>query len=110
MNATLAPAKITYRKTKADEWVAYGPASEVVAGTAIYVTKRSGERKPEAIARTGRPFVVEGVEMVYGYLGEQTSPRTSPSRRMSRYAGSDYCPNDGDCWSVGFRGCRSCGS
>lgn len=58
---------ITYRKTKDGKWVAFGPASEVRVGT-ITVTKRNGETKSETVANVGRPFKIEGIDHVYGYL------------------------------------------
>lgn len=67
---TATAAKITYRKTGKGEWVAYGPASEIIAGTTVTVTKASGETKTETIESVGRPFTAQGQQMVYGYLGK----------------------------------------
>jgi len=58
---------VTYRRTKSGEWVVYGPASVVRVG-AVEVVKLSGEAKIEQVESLGRPFRVDGVEMVYGYL------------------------------------------
>lgn len=64
-----AAAKITYRKTGKGEWVAYGPASAIIAGQYAEITTRSGRVDRMMISRTGRTFRVGGTEMVYGYLG-----------------------------------------
>lgn len=58
-----------YRKTKAGEWVVYGPISVVMAGATVQVKKKNGEVKDETILSVGRPFDVEGVAMVYGHTG-----------------------------------------
>jgi len=60
---------ITYRKTRNGQWVAYGPADAITAGTVVTVTKKNGETKEEYIESVGRPFEVNGVKMVYGYIG-----------------------------------------
>lgn len=67
----MTTATITYRKTKTGEWVAYGPATAICADAEITVTKRDGTTKRELIHSTGKPFVVNGVKMVYGYIAEQ---------------------------------------
>jgi len=64
---TTAP-ETRYRKTKTGTWVAFGPAASITAGAEITVTTRSGAAKIEHIERIGRPFTVDAVEMVYGYL------------------------------------------
>lgn len=84
--------KITYRKTKSGEWVAYGPASAMHTGY-IAITKRDGTTKGEQISRLGRPFFVAGAEMVYGYIGSKHSGRA--------------CITGGNCSSFGAG--RSCG-
>ncbi len=56
-----------YRKTRDGQWVAYGPAAEVVVGE-VEVTKRDCSTKRETIERVGRPFISDGAEMAYGYL------------------------------------------
>lgn len=75
---------ISYRKTKTGEWVAYAPAA-AVAGTVeqITVTKRDGSTKTETIERLGRPFVVDGREMVYCYLAKAAWPTTTTTRKPS---------------------------
>ena len=70
---TTTATKITYRKTKSGEWVAYGPSSAFVEpdGTpkaTVEVTKKSGETKAEIISKLGKPFVIDGDTYVYGYL------------------------------------------
>lgn len=91
MTQTAAPAEITYRKTKAGEWVAYGPADSIHPGAVVTVTKKSGETTTERVARTGRTFEVDGVEMVYGYL-DASEPRRP---RNTRPASTGWAPSCG---------------
>lgn len=62
-----APIAISYRRTKTGEWVAYGPAAEVKPGP-VCITKANGDEKLAIVDRVGRPFTVDGAQMVYGYL------------------------------------------
>jgi len=71
MSTTTTAPETRYRKTKAGTWVAFGPAAAITAGAEITVTTRSGEVKTEHIERIGRPFTIDGVEMVYGYLTDR---------------------------------------
>lgn len=80
--------KISYRKTKAGEWVVYGPAAAVQAHSRVTITKRDGSTKTELIARVGRPFQVGGVAMVYGYLAPKPAARNAGRRGV--------CDNCGD--------------
>lgn len=75
---------ITYRKTKAGEWVAYGPATAIRTGVVVTVAKKDGSTKTEHIASVGRAFLVNGTPMVYGYLAkaEQTSTAHSHAAAM----------------------------
>lgn len=61
-------ATVSYRKTRSGEWVAYGPSSVVKAMHYVSVTRRDGTASQVIIERTGRPFTVDGTEMVYGYI------------------------------------------
>ncbi len=70
MTATTTP-ETHYRKTKTGTWVAFGPAAAIIAGAELTVTTRSGAAKIEHIERVGRPFTVDGVQMVYGYLADR---------------------------------------
>lgn len=66
---TATAAKITYRKTAKGEWVAYGPASVISKGARIAITKTGTPVKDSRwVESVGRPFTVDGTEMVYGYL------------------------------------------
>ncbi len=38
--STQTATKITYRKTKAGQWVAYGPATAITKGARIEMTRR----------------------------------------------------------------------
>ena len=97
----------TYRKTKDGKWVAFGPVSVVRAGCSVLVTKKDGTDKYEYITRTGKPFEVNGQQMVYGYIGENAR-----GRQDSRGAGwgvpsranpSGWCTGRDDCM------CFDCG-
>lgn len=77
-----ATATVTYRKTKTGEWVAYGPAAALAPnahGRLVVVTKKDGTTKCEHVVRVGRSFVVNGVEMAYGYL-RPAAPVTGTER------------------------------
>jgi hypothetical protein len=60
--------KIVYRKTREGDWAAFGPAFMIKAGHTVTVTKADGSRKQEKIARVSKPFDVNGVPFVYGYI------------------------------------------
>lgn len=61
-------AVVRYRKTGKGDWVAFGPVDVVRAGQTVTVTKKDGSTKVEHVDKVGRPFRVDGVDMVYGYL------------------------------------------
>lgn len=100
---------ITYRKTKAGEWVAFGPVAEFQAGglrlgdTApggvtvtsllLTVTRKDGTARTETIRRLGRPFTADGTECCYGYLAP-AAPR-SQARAASRAYGMDMTEYSG---------------
>lgn len=56
----------TWRRTKAGEWVVFGPASLVNAGP-VAVSKRDGTVEAVAVASVGHEFDVDGVPHRYGY-------------------------------------------
>jgi hypothetical protein len=64
---------IRYRKTKTGQWVAFGPADRIHAGATVTVAKRDGSTKVEYVESVGRPFTVDGQQMVYGYLATRPS-------------------------------------
>lgn len=76
--------EVTYRRTKAGEWVAYGPANYLTGRDGVTVTKRNGSTEHRWIDRIGRPFQAGGIEMVYAYLAPSARPasNTSQSRPM----------------------------
>lgn len=43
-----------YRRTKSGEWVVMGPASVVMPGVTVSVTKKNGDVKDEQILRKSR--------------------------------------------------------
>lgn len=108
-------ATITFRKTRQGDWVAFGPASAVRECTEVTVTKRSGDAKRVYIERTGKTFQVDGLDMVYGYIGSTSSSRRgghSPHRSSSNRCDRCRChrePNAGAPGSIMFDGCTYCG-
>jgi hypothetical protein len=93
--------RITYRKTKAGEWVAFGPADLIAPGP-VTVHKKDGSTKDETITKVGRPFTVDGREMAYGYL----TPSGEPCANCDRPGGARYLRHD----SSGIAGkvCEKC--
>lgn len=92
-------ATVTYRKTKAGQWVAYGPASSIREGHYVTVSKRDGTTQVELVERVGRSFTVDGTEMVYGYIDREGRPSTArradrPTRQLCAECGrgSKYGP------------------
>lgn len=65
---THTTATVIYRRTKAGEWVAFGPADAIRSHSSVTVTKRSGQTETRTVVRCGKTFRVDGVEMRYGYL------------------------------------------
>ena len=88
--------KVTYRKTQDGSWVAFGPAHTVQPGCAVTVTKRDGTTKVEFVERIGRPFTVDGVTCVYGYLRAPELTLGQANRRNFARAGGRACPECGD--------------
>jgi hypothetical protein len=106
---TATQTPIRYRKTKTGQWVAFGPADRIHAGATVTVTKRDGSIKVEYVESVGRPFAVDGQQMVYGYLAAPLRTTGAPSRsrcdtcRCHRefgprgdFDGCDWCGCDGD--------------
>lgn len=82
MTQTTATAtRITYRKTRTGEWVAFGPADQIAAGREVTVSKRDGSTKTELVASTGKTFQVDGQAMRYGYLDRETGREIAAGRR-----------------------------
>lgn len=95
-NATAAPARCTYRKTKSGTWAVMGPVDTIRAGATVTVTKRDGSMKTEEIKSVGRSFDRDGQQMAYGY----PAPRQRQSRSYSRrntWMGSYSCQ---DCQDI----------
>lgn len=66
--------QITYRRTRQGEWVAYGPAEAVAADTVVTISRKDGTTSRRYVKSAGRIFIVDGAEMVYGYLAEGEMP------------------------------------
>lgn len=116
-----ATATITYRKTKQGEWVAFGPLAafkeqvitpggvDTITVDSVVVTKRSGESKVERIRDIGRPFTVDGVQMVYGYIAQSPRSNRRPARSRCDSCRCHREPNAGRPGSILFDGCTRCG-
>jgi hypothetical protein len=112
--STATGTKITYRKTKQGEWVAFGPARDIAPGRTIHISKK-GTRAVDTrrVEKVGKTFKVDGVECVYGYLAADR-----PARRARRFGAPAtpaqarprprQCPTGGNCSSFGNG--RSCGA
>lgn len=110
---TTTPA-ITYRKTKAGEWVAYGPAAVIRPGT-VTVTRRDGSTRTETIERAGKAFTAGGTQMAYGYLartgrgsGYASAADAAEYRRNRSAYSRRRCVTGGNCSSFGSG--QSCGA
>lgn len=94
---------MTYRKTKDQVWVAFGPAAELRLGT-VTVRKKDGRAQLERVERVGKPFDVAGVAHAYGYLVPSGPTGTGPARTRGRGTGccgacGGACPTRYDtCW------------
>jgi hypothetical protein len=83
MPATATAPKITYRKTKAGEWVAMIPLAGYAARNAagelltctIEVSKKDGTTESRQVERYGKPFATSDGETVYAYLHSRIAPR-----------------------------------
>lgn len=69
-------------KTENGEWVAYGPYSELqnAEGAVIAIRRKDGSTATRVCRKIGKPFRVDGIEMVYAYLegGERKARRSGP--------------------------------
>lgn len=90
----MAAVGITYRKTRAGAWVAYGPSYAIKAGATVTVAKRDGTTKQETITSVGKTFTADGQSMVYGYLAPATATR--PSGTAGNTARSHTCDECGE--------------
>ncbi len=65
------PVPPRFRKTKSGKWAAMGPVETLekalAGGGIVEVQKKSGDWSKFHIASLGKPFDVDGVQMVYGY-------------------------------------------
>ncbi len=88
-------AQCQYRRTKSGEWVVMGPASVVQVGGVVQVTKKNGETKDETILSIGKPFLVDGVNMVYGHTGHGWQAQGPYQKKEGKRDGKTY-GRDGD--------------
>jgi hypothetical protein len=94
--------------TKSGEWVVFGPAASVRVGR-ITVAKRDGSTKVEEVERIGKPFQVDGVAYVYGYVAARESRPATASRSRARHASSGRCRMRGCTAPATSSGlCRDC--
>lgn len=107
MNTTTTP-KVTFRKTKTGEWVAFGPADFLARAAkldcAVDVTLAKGGTKSVAVERIGKPFDVDGTAMAYGYLvaDRPAGRRGSFGRTCSGCGETDHNRDASRCWECGM--------
>lgn len=71
-------ASIVFRKTRRDEWAAFGPADLVKPGP-VLITRR-GEVVERVVTSVSRPFDKDGVPYCFGYLAPAgTAPSSAPT-------------------------------
>lgn len=80
-----------YRKTKEGEWAIFGPAGLIVAGKVARVLKKDGSYSDELVARVSKPFEVDGVQCVYGYLDREARGRSGGGGGSDRNRYAGYC-------------------
>jgi len=89
----------TFRKdNRTGEWKVFGTADEVAPGS-VSVRKSDGTSKTVQVDRVSKPFDVNGVLHVYGYIAASTAASTStgsccaecgaPSSRMTMCSDSN---------------------
>jgi hypothetical protein len=83
----------TWRKNREGTWVVFGPASEVLEGEWVAVSKKDGTSKRVKIGQVSRPFQVDGKAHVYG-TPEQRDSGTQQSAG-SRQATGQCCAECG---------------
>lgn len=100
----MSKTEITYRKTKNGEWVAYGPYSELqnAEGAVIAIRRKDGSTATRVCRKIGKPFRVDGIEMVYAYLegGEREERKARRSGPRCQECGSTR----GVHWTHGLSG------
>lgn len=81
----------TFRKTREGAWAVFGPANEVTPGSCS-VNRADGSVRTVTVTSTSRPFDVNGVPHVYGYI-EDKAHDSSP--RASSRSGGESCAECG---------------
>lgn len=77
---------LQFHKTKSDEWVVSGPASEVHLGV-NQVNKKDGSTEEVEVMRLGTEFVKDGVPWVYGYVYDKPQGSRPRSATANAYFG-----------------------
>lgn len=84
------PVPPRFRKTKSGKWAAMGPVETLekalAAGGIVEVQKKSGDWSKFHVASLGKPFDVDGVQMVYGYGPDDEEEGAKRLARESRKA------------------------
>lgn len=93
---------LSYRKTKNGKWAVMGPANVVTAGATVTVTKRDGTTKTERIGTVGKPFTVDGQQMVYGYPAAAKTTSRTGRRYACDECGDVVTAGEGSCWETGL--------
>ena len=63
----------TYRRTRTGKWAVMGTTANIFPGARVEVHTKAGKVKHEMIIEIGRPFEIDGIEMVYGYNPDNAS-------------------------------------
>lgn len=90
-----------FRKTKTGEWVAYAPAARLQQclheeSGELSVRKANGEWKVVDLARVGKPFTVDGMQMAYGYLAQDERPARRTPRGAATAGRGGICDECGE--------------
>jgi hypothetical protein len=93
----------------------FGPAAAVQIGS-VAVAKRDGTTKTQYVEHVGRPFQVDGVMCVYGYISHgdrfvtnNSRPVAAAARNRAHYASSGTCRTRGCSAPADPSGlCRDC--
>ncbi len=94
---------IQFRRDKRDpeRWNVFGPATEVRVGE-VTITKKSGETQKRRVVGVSRPFDVDGVPHVYGYLEERPKREERAEQPAGETAEASSEPSSADYDEIPF--------
>jgi len=95
----------TWRKTKSGEWVAFGNAADLKAALdndlSVTMVRKDGTEQTRVLAKVGRSFDVDGVEMCYGYLMPEMTSAQMAFAGYQAPAAAEKNPTKGYCEECG---------